>query len=129
MAAARSPCRCFKTRVLHFRLKNTPLKDKKMERESSKECSAIFLWRKGEAFHQEIVLRGFNLVFFMTDRDVPFIIHPPPHERLFWSIFHLTSRNLRLFPSIPVGIYQLITLSAYQRFLLVGTCSSFDQSP
>ena len=29
MAAARSPCRCFKTRVLHFKVKNTPLKDKK----------------------------------------------------------------------------------------------------
>ena len=56
MAAARSPCRCFKARVLHFRIKNTPLKDKKMERESSKECSAFLLWRKGEAFHQEIVL-------------------------------------------------------------------------
>ena len=47
MAAARSPCRCFKTRVLHFRLKNTPLKDKKMERESSAEYSAFFWWRKG----------------------------------------------------------------------------------
>ena len=40
MAAARSPCRCFKTRVLHFKVKNTPLKEK-MERESSKECSAF----------------------------------------------------------------------------------------
>ena len=47
MAAARSPCICFKTRVLHFKVKNTPVKDKKMERESSKECSAFFLWRKG----------------------------------------------------------------------------------
>ena len=47
MAAARSPCRCFKTRVLLFRLKNTPFKDKKMERESSAEYSAFFWWRKG----------------------------------------------------------------------------------
>ena len=47
MAAAQSPCRSFKTRVLHSRLKNTPLKDKKMERKSSKECSAFFLWWKG----------------------------------------------------------------------------------
>ena len=29
MAAARSPCGGFKNRVLHFRVKNTPLKDKK----------------------------------------------------------------------------------------------------
>ena len=53
MAAERSPyspCRCFKTRVLHFKVKNTPfrtVKRQKMERESSKECSAFFLWRKG----------------------------------------------------------------------------------
>ena len=62
MAAARSPCRCFKTRVLHFRLKNTPLKDKKMERESSKECSAFFCGGR-EAFHQEIVFRGIQPCF------------------------------------------------------------------
>ena len=36
-----SPCRCFKTRVLHFEFKR-----QKMERKSSKECSAFFLWRK-----------------------------------------------------------------------------------
>ena len=29
MVAARSPCRCYKARVLHFKVKNTPLKDKK----------------------------------------------------------------------------------------------------
>ena len=33
-----------------------------MERESSKECSAFFLWRR-EAFHQEIVLRGIQPCF------------------------------------------------------------------
>ena len=29
MAGSPAPCRCFKTRVLHFKVKNTPLKDKK----------------------------------------------------------------------------------------------------
>ena len=33
-----------------------------MERESSKECSAFFLWRKG-SFHEEIVLRGIQPYF------------------------------------------------------------------
>ena len=47
MAAARSPCRCFKTRVLHFKVKNTPVKDKKWKEKVLKECSAFFLWRKG----------------------------------------------------------------------------------
>ena len=45
MAAARSPCGGFKTRVLHFKVKNSLLKDKKMERGSSKECSVFFSWR------------------------------------------------------------------------------------
>ena len=57
MAAARWPYRCFKTRVLHFRLKNTPLKDKKMERESSKEFSAFLLCRKG-SFSSRNQIRG-----------------------------------------------------------------------
>ena len=36
----------FKTKVLHFKIENTPIKDHKrqMERESSKECSVSFLW-------------------------------------------------------------------------------------
>ena len=110
MAAARSPCRCFKTRVLHFRLKNTPLKDKKMERERNRPLRIQ--------------------PCFLHDRSGCSIYYPnPPHGRLFRWIFHLTSRNLRLFPSIPIGICQLISVSAYQRFLLVGTCSSFHQSP
>ena len=38
MAAARSPCRCFKTRVLHFKVKNTPLKDKKWKEKVQKNA-------------------------------------------------------------------------------------------
>ena len=33
----------FKTKVSHFNVKNTPLKDTKMEMESSKECPFFFL--------------------------------------------------------------------------------------
>ena len=36
----------FKTKVSHFKVKNTPLKDTKMEMESSKECPVFFLWTK-----------------------------------------------------------------------------------
>ena len=46
MAAALSPCGGFKARVLHFKVRVTPLKDKKIEREISKECSVFFLWGK-----------------------------------------------------------------------------------
>ena len=44
----------FKTKVSHFNVKNTPLKDTKMEMESSKECPVFFL-RTEKAFGQEIV--------------------------------------------------------------------------
>ena len=55
MAAARSPCRCFKTRVLHFRVKNTPLKDKKWKEKVQKNAQLSFCGGR-EAFHQEIVI-------------------------------------------------------------------------
>ena len=56
IAAARSSCSGSKTSVLHFKVKNTPLqlKDKKMEKESSKEVQFSFCGGM-EAFHQEIV--------------------------------------------------------------------------
>ena len=62
MAAARSPCRCFKTIVLHFKVKNTPLKDKKWKEKVQKNAQLSFRGER-EAFHQEIVLRGIQPCF------------------------------------------------------------------
>ena len=62
MAAARSPCRCFKTRVLHFKYKNTPLKDKIWEEKVQKNAPLSFC-RGRDAFHQEIFLRGIQPCF------------------------------------------------------------------
>ena len=62
MAAARSPCRCFKTRVLHFKVKNAPLKDKKWKEKVQKNAQLSFCGER-EAFHQEIVLRGIQPCF------------------------------------------------------------------
>ena len=52
MAAARSPCGVFKTRILHFRGKNTPLKDRQFS-----FCG------ERETFHQEVVPRGIQPSF------------------------------------------------------------------
>ena len=72
MAAARSPCRCFKTRVVHFRLKNTPLKwTKKWKEKVEKNAQRSFCGRR-EAFHQEIVLRGIEPCFFHDGSLVSF---------------------------------------------------------
>ena len=62
MAAALSPCRCFKTRVLHFKVKNTPLKDKKWKEKVQKNAQLSFCG-ESEAFHQEIVPRGIQPCF------------------------------------------------------------------
>ena len=62
MVAARSPCRCFKTKVLHFKVKNTPLKDKKWKEKDPKNAQLSFCGGR-EAFHQEIVLRGIQPCF------------------------------------------------------------------
>ena len=52
----------FKTRVLHFKDKNTPLKDKKWKEKVQKNAQFSFCGGR-EAFHQEIVLRGIQPCF------------------------------------------------------------------
>ena len=76
MAAARSPCRCFKTRVLHFKVKNTPLKDKKWKEKVQKNAQLSFCGGR-EAFHQKIVLRGIQPCFLHDwERMVCFEMQP-----------------------------------------------------
>ena len=129
MAAARSPCRCFRTRVLHFRLKNTALKEKKNGKRKFKRILSYLFVEEGGGFSSRNRPSRIQPCFLHDGSGHSIYYLTPPRGRLFWWIFHLTSRNLRLFPSIPVGICQLITVSAYQRFLLVGTCASFHQFP
>ena len=62
MAAARSLCRCFKTRVQHFKVKNTLLRDKKWKDKVQKNAQLPFCAAR-EAFHQEIILRGIQPCF------------------------------------------------------------------
>ena len=58
MVAARSPCRCFKTKVLHFKVKKTPLKDKKWKEKDPKNAQLSFCGGK-----KEIVLQGIQPCF------------------------------------------------------------------
>ena len=73
VSAARSPCRCLRTRALHFKVKNTPLKDKKWKEKVQKNAQLSFCGGR-EAFHQEIVLRGIQ----------PCLLHDGAHG-LFWN--------------------------------------------
>ena len=54
MAAVRSPCDGFTTTVLHFKVKNTPLKDKKWKEKVQTNIQFSFCGQR-KAFHQEIV--------------------------------------------------------------------------
>ena len=67
MAAARSLCRCFKTRVLLFKVKNTQIEDKKWKYKDPKNAQFSFCGGR-EAFRQEIVLRGIQ-PWFLHDRE------------------------------------------------------------
>ena len=62
MAATQSPCGGVKPRVLHFKVKNTPLRDKKWKEKVQKNAQFSFCGGR-EAFHQEIVLRGIQPCF------------------------------------------------------------------
>ena len=75
MAATRSPCRCFKTRVLHFKVKNTPLKDKNGKRKFKRMLIFLFV-AEGKLFIKKLSFEEFNLVFFTTARMVCFEMQP-----------------------------------------------------
>ena len=88
MVAARSACRCFKTKVLHFKFKNTPLKDKKWKEKDPKNAQLSFCGGR-EAFHQEIVLQGIQ----------PCFLHDGPHGLLkcsncFRYILHSVAKTI-----------------------------------
>ena len=74
MAAERSPCRCFKTRVLHFKVKNIPLKDKKWKEKVQKNAQLSL--EKGKLFTKKSFFEEFNLVFFTAEPMVCFEMQP-----------------------------------------------------
>ena len=107
MTAARSPCRCFKTRVLHFKVKNTPLKDKKWKEKVQKNAQLSFCGGR-EAFHQEIVLRGIQPCFF-SRRSAWSVLkcnHFAKFSGTFWTLW---TRKLRFWWGILVSIFKSLT--------------------
>ena len=75
MAAAPSPCGGIKARVLHFKVKNTPLKDKKWKEKGRKNAQLSFL-EKGKLFIKKSSFEEFNVVFFSTEGVVCFEMQP-----------------------------------------------------
>ena len=113
MAAARSPCGGFKTRVLHFKLRYT-VKRQKMYRGSSKNAQFSFCGGR-EAFHQEIVLRGIQTCFLHGEAGGLGFEMQPARRRSFCRtlryILHPVAKKISFFKR---------NLYVYKRFIYVS---------
>ena len=83
----------FKTRVLHFKIENTPIKDTNGKRKFKRMLSFLFV-DKRKLFAIKLSVKEFNLVFYTADRSAWLILNQP-RWRGFW-------RHLRyiLYPMI-----------------------------
>ena len=69
MAAAPSSCGGIKARVLHFKVKNTPLKTKNRKRNFKRRLSFLSV-EEGKLFIKKSSFKEFNLVFFRAEHMV-----------------------------------------------------------
>ena len=65
----------FKTKVLHFKIENTPIKYK-VERESSRVLRFLFVYKR-ELFALKLSFEEFNLVFFTADQSAWLVLNQP----------------------------------------------------
>ena len=76
----------FKTKVLHFKIENTPIKDTNEKRKLKKMLRFLFV-NKRKLFAMKLSFEEFKLVFFMADQSAWLALNQP-RQRGFW-------RNLR----------------------------------
>ena len=65
----------FKTRVLLFKIENTPIKDTNGKRKFKRMLSFLFV-EEGKLFIKKSSFEEFNLVFFTTEGMVCFEMQP-----------------------------------------------------
>ena len=70
----------FKTKVLHFKIENTPIKDTNGKRKFKRMLSFLFV-DKRKFFAITLSLEGFNLAFYGSERLACF---QPTWQRRFW---------------------------------------------
>ena len=75
MASPPSPCVGFKTRVLHFKVKITPLKDEKWREKVQKNQLSFHFVDEGKLFIKKSSFEKFNLIFFTVECMVCFEMH------------------------------------------------------
>ena len=64
----------FKTKVLHFKIENTPIKDTNGKRKFKRMLSFLFV-DKRKFFAMKLSFKEFNLVFYMADRSTWFVLN------------------------------------------------------
>ena len=79
----------FKTKVLHFKIENTPIKDTNGKRKFKRMLSFLFV-DKRKLFSMKLSFEEFNLVFYTADRSAWLVLNQP-RQRGFW-------RHLRYIP-------------------------------
>ena len=79
----------FKTKVLHFKIENTPIKDTNGKRKFKRMLSFLFV-DKQKLFAMKLSVKEFNLVFYTADRSAWLVLNQL-RQRGFW-------RNLRYIP-------------------------------
>ena len=95
----------FKTKVLHFKIENTPIKDTNGKRKFKRMLSFLFV-DKRKLFAMKLSFEEFNLVFYTADRSAWLVLNQP-RQRGFW-------RHLRYIPySMIEGKYVLKTEFLY----------------
>ena len=88
MAGTRS-CGGFKTKVLYFKIENTPIKDTNGKRKFKRMLSFLFV-DKRKLFAMKLSFEEFNRVFYTADRSA-WLVFNQPRQRSF-------RRHLRYIP-------------------------------
>ena len=72
----------FKTKVLHFKIENTPIKDTNGKRKFKRMLSFLFVGKR-QLFAMKLSFEEFNLVFYTANRNTWLVLNQP-RQRGFW---------------------------------------------
>ena len=72
----KNPVVVFKTKVLYFKIENTPIKDTSGKRKFKRMLSFLFVDIR-QLFTMKLSFEGFNLVFFTGDQSAWVVLNQP----------------------------------------------------
>ena len=110
-------CILLKTKVMHFKIENTPIKDKNGKKNFKRMLRFLFV-DKRELFAMKLCFEEFNLVFFTADQS-PWLVLSQPTQWGFWrngvngTFCTLWSRKVRFWKRIFVFVKFSSTFSTF----------------